>query len=131
MGLDQYAHATNPDDGESEEISYWRKHNRLQGWMENLWREKGRPNAHSDDDALGGADFNCVNLPLTGEDIDELEKAITGKDLPETGGFFFGGDSYEDYEHEEWGYQKVDLEFVQKAREHLKDGCEVSYSCWW
>jgi hypothetical protein len=129
MGLDQYAHATNTDGETVEEISYWRKHNRLQGWMENLWREKGRPNAHPDVPE-DGMDFNCVPLPLTREDIDALEVIVNGKDLPETVGFFFGGDSYEDYEGE-WGDKKADLEFIQKARAHLKEGNEVSYSCWW
>ena len=33
MGLDQYAFSENKD-GERTEIAYWRKHNRLQGWME-------------------------------------------------------------------------------------------------
>ena len=49
MGLDQYAYArpvgVESDDGKNnEELTYWRKHNRLQGWMEELWEDRGRPN---------------------------------------------------------------------------------------
>ena len=37
MGLDQFAYTTKGK--EKEEIAYWRKHNALHGWMENLWEE--------------------------------------------------------------------------------------------
>lgn len=40
MGLDQYA-SIRKDGQEDQEIAYWRKHPNLQGWMEQLWREKG------------------------------------------------------------------------------------------
>ena len=111
MGLDQYAHC-----GE-EEIAYWRKHNRLQGWMENLYREKG-----------GTGDFNCVDVELTLEDLDQLEAAINDMDLPETHGFFFGTDSYVDYE--EW-YKDGDLKFIADARKAINAGKTVTYSSWW
>ena len=39
MGLDMYA-SRRPPVEKGEEIAYWRKHNRLHGWMEELWREK-------------------------------------------------------------------------------------------
>ena len=48
MGLDQYAYRIK--EGQGFEIAYWRKHNRLQGWMENLWVEKGKPNSQKDGD---------------------------------------------------------------------------------
>ena len=47
MGLDQNAYAQNKN-GEDEHLADWRKHNRLQGWMEDLWNEKGRPNAEKE-----------------------------------------------------------------------------------
>jgi hypothetical protein len=40
MGLDMYAYARPPRKRNSDEdvsICDWRKHNRLQGWMEDLW----------------------------------------------------------------------------------------------
>ena len=93
MGLDQYGYAVPEEESEARnELAYWRKHNRLQGWMEQLWNNKGRPNAQTHGNAMG--DFNCVDLELDANDIDALEEAIENFALPETQGFFFGDDSY-------------------------------------
>ena len=130
MGLDQYAAIrldTKDEEGnyESEELAYWRKHPHLQGFMENLWEQKGRPNANvSSDENPFGSEFNCVDLELTLEDIDALEASVKGDELPETGGFFFGDDS-SDY------YKEADLEFCENARKALADGQMVVYSSWW
>jgi len=130
MGLDQYAFValdTKDADGnrESEELAYWRKHPHLQGFMENLWEQKGRPNANvSSDENPFGSEFNCVDLELTLEDIDALEASVKGDELPETGGFFFGDDSSDHYKSE-------DLEFCENARKALADGQTVVYSSWW
>jgi len=130
MGLDQYAAIkldTKDVDGnyESEELAYWRKHPHLQGFMENLWEQKGRPNANvSSDENPFGSEFNCVDLELTLEDIDALEASVKGDELPETGGFFFGDDSSEHY-------KEADLEFCANARKALADGQTVVYSSWW
>ena len=115
MGLDQYASMGKKND---HTFFQWRKHNRLQGWMENLYREKG-----------GEDEFNCVDLELDLDDIEKLEAALLDKALPETDGFFFGPDSYdEDY----WPDQKAeDLTFIEKAKKILENGDRVYYSCWW
>ena len=75
MGLDQYAtarkgDAITDDEGDtyyedSIELAYWRKHPNLQGWMENLYHEKG-----------GDESFNCVDLELDLEDLDALEESL-------------------------------------------------------
>ena len=106
MGLDQFAYVIN-NNGEKREIAYWRKHPHLQGWMENLWEIKGRPNAHEDKDIAGLSDFNCVPLELTKDDLDGLEEDITNSHLPRTNGFFFGSDS-DDH------YKEYDLHFIEK-----------------
>jgi len=130
MGLDQYAAIrldTKDEEGNwnQEELAYWRKHPHLQGFMENLWEQKGRPNANvSSDENPFGSEFNCVDLELTLEDIDALEASVKGDELPETGGFFFGDDS-SDY------YKESDLEFCVNARKALADGQMVVYSSWW
>jgi hypothetical protein len=124
MGLDAYVFATEsttiPDKG-AKEIAYFRKHNRLQGFMENLYRAKG-----------GAEEFNCVPVVLTLEDIKTLEHAIKGKALPATSGFFFGNDSYgykgADGEYE---YFKDDLKLIKDARKCLKEGKTVYYYSWW
>jgi len=139
MGLDQYASARKGEpttieepytvtleDGTTEErIEYskewsdsydlcdWRKHPNLQGFMENLYIEKG-----------GEDEFNCVEVELDLADIDALEASVKGEELPETGGFFFGGDSSE-------YYKEQDLEFCNDARKALADGYTVIYSSWY
>jgi hypothetical protein len=127
MGLDQNAYKVKSDynsDSRTEtttktELHYWRKHNRLQGWMEELWRSKG-----------GTGEFNLVDVRIDEEDLESLEQTILDRELPETGGFFFGNDSYEDYEGE-YGYKDSDLEFIKKAKEAMSGGWRIVYSCWW
>lgn len=119
MGLDQNAFAVS-EIGEKIELSYWRKHPNLQGWMEELWRSKGCPNANEQDPDT----FNCVDVELTAEDVDNFEKDMLSGSLPETVGFFFGSNSDDHYRNE-------DIDFVVKAREQFKKGNKVFYSSWW
>lgn len=136
MGLDQYAYSKNSN-GDEVELAYWRKHNRLQGWMEELWYSKGKPNYDpTNNDVLG--DFNCVSLYLDAQDLDDLEEAVCAKALPSTGGFFFGDDSFswededgEQYKGYDYYYKELDMEFIEKARNEINKGNKVFYSCWW
>ena len=136
MGLDKYAYATPQGTDSQEELAYWRKHNRLQGWMEQLWEDKGRPNFDDIGNPMG--DFNCVPVELTLSDLEQLEAHIVHKQLPETGGFFFGNDSYEwtdedgnPFPEGDYHYKETDLQFIQDAREAIEDGKKVYYNCWW
>jgi hypothetical protein len=119
MGLDQYAFSAKNEEelkkegGEKTEIAYWRKHPNLQGWMEKLYRDKG-----------GKDEFNCVDIEITSEDLDNLEKAINSLELPETQGFFFGENSDQHYKDE-------DLLFIEKARKEIENGNKVFYYSWW
>jgi hypothetical protein len=127
MGLDQYATARKGEPQQDTEgytyyedtmeLAYWRKHPNLQGWMEELWYEKGCPND-------GGDGFNCVDLELTLEDLDSLEESLDDEALPETAGFFFGGNA-DDH------YAEADREFIVAARAAIKQGYTVVYSSWW
>ena len=135
MGLDQYAYAKDKN-GEDEHLADWRKHNRLQGWMEDLWHDKGKPNAPEEESPMG--DFNCIPLELTLSDLEQLEAHIDNKSLPQTGGFFFGQDSYtwedEDgnsYGEDDYFHKETDLKFVQQAYKALAKGKKVYYNCWW
>ena len=136
MGLDQYAYATPQETEEQEELAYWRKHNRLQGWMEDLWNDKGRPNAETENNPMG--DFNCVPVELTLSDIEQLEAHVANKALPETGGFFFGDDSFgwtnedgNEFADGDYYYKETDLKFIGDARKAIKDGKKVFYNCWY
>lgn len=122
MGLDQYAIAVNKDGG-TEEIYYWRKHNRLHGWMEQEWESDGE-------------DFNGKKVWIDEDLLDRLESDVRLFRLPKTTGFFFGHDSYGDNgdgTHEAvitWRV-KNDLQFIREARERLKNGDRVYYDSWW
>lgn len=136
MGLDQYAYATPKGTDEQEELAYWRKHNRLQGWMEELWEDKGRPNAPTEQSPMG--DFNCVPVELTLSDLEQLEAEVVNKTLPETAGFFFGSDSFdwttedgESYGENDYYYKQDDIQFIEKARKAIEEGKKVFYNCWW
>lgn len=136
MGLDQYAYARDPrierdeededDWGGDVHIMDWRKHNRLQGYMEQIWLDQGGEYGES-----WGDGFNGKEVKLGNDEINALEEVINNRDLPETSGFFFGNDSYEDYENEDWGYLKSDLEFISEARKLLSEGFEVYYNSSW
>jgi hypothetical protein len=108
------------------EIAYWRKHPNLHGWMEHLWHKKrnaeGKPVVEDDGD-IGGT-FNGVELELTHEDLDELERAVIHKQLPATSGFFFGNPSDEHY-------YESDLSFIKNARAELFFGLKVFYNSSW
>ena len=137
MGLDMYAYSctregqnrefwngaeldpttksfVNPAVTEPKELAYWRKHPNLHGWMELLAEQKG----------LEYGSFNGIELELSWEDLDALERAVTHNQLPETHGFFFG-DSSDEY------YREQDLQFIKEARAELFLGLKVFYNSSW
>ena len=137
MGLDQYAYSIDSNEQKTE-LAYWRKHNRLQGWMEQLWEDKDRPNLDASTDNGGLGDFNCVELPIEESDLEQLEAHVCNKDLPETSGFFFGDDSFvwededgEQYKGKDYYHKQTDLDFIEQAREAIKKGHKVFYYCWY
>ena len=69
MGLDQYAYSEDSNGERRDRLL--EKHNRLQGWMENLYTDKG-----------GMEEFNTVDLELTLEDLDVLESTMMNKPYP-------------------------------------------------
>lgn len=130
MGLDMYAlrvpkkyrlnqfdyQGTDKDDNPTAvEIAYWRKHNYLHGWMQELYESKG-----------GNKVFNCIPLELTLADLDDLEEAIKTFSLHHTDGFFFGGD-YPPDTRDIANY----LDFIETARQTINGGDCVYYFCWW
>ena len=97
----------------AKEIAYWRKHPDLHGWMEQLYRKKG-----------GTEDsFNGDPVLLTEEDIDNLKIAVLTRTLPSTSGFFFGASKQE--------INFADLEFIEKAKEAIKEGYTIYYDSSW
>ena len=133
MGLDQYGGWLETPSKEEElhaklinseeefvECKFdWRKHAKLQEFMENLWFNKYE----------NTEEFNCVNMSLDREDILALQTAVKGKELPESGGGLFFGDEFQNQSAEE--YKEYDLEFCAKALKWLDEGKTPYYSCWW
>jgi hypothetical protein len=122
MGLDMYAYRASQEKADDTiELAYWRKHPNLHGWMEKLWKEKGRPGLDPDDEFEM---FNGIELELTWDDVDRLERDIKAGNLPSTQGFFFGNDS-DDY------YREQDLEFCKNAKADLFLCQRVFYNSSW
>ena len=137
MGLDMYAYVAQKEGQQNEyyegaefdpeskdyvnkkvskprELAYWRKHPNLHGWMEKLAERKN----------LKYDSFNGIELELTWEDLDELERTVTHKQLPSTSGFFFGNDADEHY-------YESDLAFIRNAKAELFIGLKVFYNSSW
>ena len=137
MGLDMYAYVAQKEGQQNEyyegaefdpeskdyvnkkvskprELAYWRKHPNLHGWMEKLAERKN----------LKYDSFNGIELELTWEDLDELERTVTHKQLPSTSGFFFGNDADEHY-------YESDLAFIRNAKAELFLGLKVFYNSSW
>jgi len=76
----------------------------------------------------GQETFNCIELRLTPEDIQQLRNDVTNGTLDgnkgDTEGFFFGNNSDEHYKEQ-------DLEFCEWALKELEDGKQVIYDSWW
>jgi hypothetical protein len=130
MGLDMYAYTVSTEDAltpfkikegsDREEIHYWRKHHDLHGWMEKLWREKSNFSKDSPT-----KEFNCQPVALSLNDLEQLEKDLHQRKLPETAGFFFGNNPPDEASFND------DMEFIQKAREAISKGKLVYYDSWW
>ena len=117
MGLDQYAYSA---DNKSNPEFYWRKHAKLQEFMERLF---------SDRTSKDSAELNCSELELTSDDIKMLEKLVEGGNLPESPGRFFYGHQFQD--ETAAAYHEQDLLFCKWAKAILETRQKVFYSCWW
>jgi len=117
MGLDQYAFTQS---NREDPPFIWRKHAKLQTFMEHLYYERADTDAES---------FNCVDLELTAQDIKTLEQLVYTNDLPQSEGGFFYGHQWQDESAQE--YREQDLKFCKWAQAILETRERVIYSCWW
>jgi hypothetical protein len=144
MGLDQYAYVAAKAGDYSEywdnaywddinkkyecekpqprEIQYWRKHPNLHGWMETLWRERT-----GDNETM----FNGIELELTWEDLERLKHDVERGFLPETEGFFFGSNEYDDYYAENVAYTISLLTDLLDECKESEDDCSFYYQASW
>ena len=114
MGLDQYAYIR-----KNTKEFYWRKHSKLQEFMENVWyKEQGNTE-----------ELNCKDLVLTKEILEKLLKCVETNTLPKSkGGFFYGHQFQDDAAKDS---QKADIKFCKEALQAIEDGKQVIYSCWY
>lgn len=142
MGLDMYAFRGDLNTHMLEEIAYWRKHNALHNWMEQVWQEmsyeefmEGYPVPDSEEqvitremfEEMKQESFNCIKVPLNRKRIEQLEEAINNNDLVPTGGFFFGSTEYDPNKV----YGDTDRAFIKAAKQALDEGDVVIYDSWW
>jgi hypothetical protein len=133
MGLDMYAYtvpkefATDITDVQfsenaktfKEDLFYWRKHYDLHNWMENLYRNVG-----------GKAEsFNCVNVQLDEDTLNELKDAILNRSFYDRVKEFY--DNEADIESEIDESMAHDLSFVVAAKAAINKGLAVFYDSWW
>ena len=109
MGLDQYAFTRKKGEKDTQ-IMQWRKHADLEGWMSDLYYEKG-----------GEADvFNCVELSLDKEDLLRLKDVYTNLQTA-TGSFWGASTSYD---------MNQTTVFIESALQAIDDGYEIVYTSW-
>ena len=118
MGLDQRA-------GRFE----WRKHARLQEFMNQMWH-KQNPNSKSDNSMNLG--FNAGDKPILidSDVVKELEDAIK-YDYSQyfyADGFFWGQQFQEESAKE---YKELDEQFINWCRNQLLIGNQPEYYCSW
>ena len=135
MGLDQFAWRVKAEDAignfeiakeedgsgsKVEEFFHWLKHHDLHGWFERLYRNKGGP----------AESFNCIPVRLTTVDLDALQHDLLNGTLPETTGFFFGNQEYDEYYFEDLKYTKTLIENLLSNDELMKNWY-LEYSSSW
>ena len=149
MGLDQYAKLKGQklnfdkifsDDSNPKEDGFvWRKHARLQVFMNRQWIKQ---NEHKYKKLLEGRDkedgfdmshlgFNAGDtVYMTEEVVKDLEEAIKNDYHAyfASDGFFWGQQFQEPSVKE---YKKLDLQFLEFCKEALKNKQVVEYECSW
>ena len=122
MGLDQSLFAR-PDNNDHE-LGTWRKFNALQNYMEVNFGN-------------GGEDgINCKEIYLSEEVIDDLisilkkvsaDHSLAAELFPNTEGFFYGSQEYDDNYFEDVERSIVTFEAAKKD----SDECIIYYHCWY
>ncbi len=140
MGLDQYANVRDKQSGQmkspdfdkvySDKNEYkptdhgfvWRKHSRLQQFMQDVWAEQNPDSA----EAMNGED----ELVLTKDIIKQLRQEVDSNYHNSfCGGGFFWGHQFQEEAVKQ--YADLDKQFCDWADKELDNGNEVIYSCSW
>ena len=124
MGLDQYAYSREKRERDENTVDgeafYWRKHSKLQEFMEDLALER---------DGITPSELNCSEIELHAEEVRTLMELVKGNALPRSRGGFFYGHQFQDESAEE--YREQDIQFCKWALEEIAEGDYVFYGCDW
>ena len=133
MGLDQYAYRVKKynviddfrfkqgrllSDGVTDEFGndlgfdYWRKFFPFNSWAYKLYVKKG-----------GKGEFNCVNIKLDKEDLDELYMLAQTDEFYQNG---YYGDANKERKLE---YDRL-MKFIENAKTAISEGDAIYYSNW-
>ena len=145
MGLDAYAGFQEPqpenvkpinDDAlydtlQAEDGFYWRKHARLQEYMQQLWRvrEFGEDAKFWGGLRMDGKHDLAEVIFLEREDIERLQELVENDNLPFCPDGFFWGHQFQEESMKE--YKELDLKFCKQALKWLDEGKKVWYDCSW
>ena len=146
MGLDAYAGFQEPQPENVEPINedafydtlqgndnfYWRKHARLQQFMQELWRE--RKFGKDAGKLMGGLHMDGKSdlaevMFLDRDDIVKLQELVENNNLPFCPDGFFWGHQFQEESMKE--YKELDLKFCKQALKWLDEGIKVWYDCSW
>ena len=146
MGLDQYAGLRDSkgevhidfenvysDKYDPEKAGFvWRKHARLQVFMNKQFNKQKKDQEHNTHDDLQHLGFNAGEggVKITEELIKELEEQVKNDywDCFASDGFFWGQQFQEQAVKE---YKAQDKKFIKWAKEQLKEGRLIGYDCSW
>ena len=146
MGLDAYAGFQEPqpenvkpindevfyDTLQHDDRFYWRKHSRLQQYMQDLWRVRtfGEEQARNMTGLhMDGKHDLAETIFLTKEDILDLQAKVTNDNLPFCPDGFFWGQQFQEEAMKE--YKEQDIKFCAEALKWLEEGKKVWYDCSW
>ena len=145
MGLDAYAGFQEPQPENVEPINdealyntlqsgdefYWRKHARLQEYMQKLWRVRkfGEEAKFWGGLRMDGQHDLAEVIFLEKDDILDLQKAVENDNLPFCPDGFFWGQQFQEESMKE--YKELDLKFCKQALKWLDEGKKVWYDCSW
>lgn len=114
MGLDMYINT------EKDDLLYWRKEPAIHAWFEALAVQK----------KIEFEVFNCVDVPLTKDDILKFRMDINNQNLDfGASGFFFGSNKMDQDEQDEWA--QLRLHECGEMLTSIECGNKLHYSSWW
>ena len=148
MGLDQYAHLRgkninfekvyNSNDYDPKEDGFvWRKHARLQTFMNQQWQKQNQREAEKrNKPPTDPMDLSCLGMNagdevyITEEVLKELKKAYEEKYYRHfcSDGFFWGQQFQEEAVNE---YKGQDKKFIEWCEEAIKRKQTIVYTCSW